>query len=152
MNSKLLAAAVLIYASSGQLPAQQQTTHVGEIIRNSGLYQGKSVAVIGVVGTVKPDTKVFTLIDSKSARNASEAASLILTVVIPEGTKIQLPKPGEEIVVIGQIEGSTKLAANQILTNKGDVKRITNPGSTKRKKHPADNLGRDANPIDNISQ
>lgn len=152
MNSKLLAAAVLIYASSGQLPAQQQTTNVGEIVRNSTLYQGKSVAVIGVVGIVKPDTKVFTLIGSKSARKASEADSRVLTVVIPEGAKFQLPNPGEEIVVIGQIEGSMKLTANQILTNKGEVKRITNPGSAKRKKHPADNLGKDANPSDNISQ
>jgi hypothetical protein len=152
MNSKLLAAAVLIYASSGQLPAQQQTTNVGEIVRNFALYQGKSVTVIGVVGTVKPDAKVFMLIDPKSARNALEAASGVLTVVVPEGTKIQLPNPGEEIVVIGQIEGSMKLTANQILTNRGDVKRITNPGSAKRKKHPADNLGKDANPSDNISQ
>lgn len=96
MNSKLLAAAVLIYASSGQLPAQQQTTHVGEIIRNSGLYQGKSVAVIGVVGTVKPDTKVFTLIDSKSARNASEAASLILMSLYPKGQKSTYLSPAKK--------------------------------------------------------
>jgi hypothetical protein len=152
MNSKLLAAAVLIYASSGQLPAQQQTSDVGQIVRNSGLYRGKGVAVIGIVGTVNPDAKIFTLIDSKSARNASEAASPVLTVVVSEGTKIQLPEPGEKIVVIGQIEGSMKLTANQILTNKGDVKRITNPGSAKRKKHPAGNLGKDANPSGNISQ
>jgi hypothetical protein len=92
------------------------------------------------------------LIDPKSARKALEGASRVLTVVVPEGTKIQLPNPGEEIVVIGQIEGSMKLTANQILTNRGDVKRITNPGSAKRKKHPADNLGKDANPSDNISQ
>jgi hypothetical protein len=152
MNSKLLALAVLIYASSGQLPAQQQTVDVGQIVRNSGLYRGKGVAVIGIVGTVKPDTKVFTLIDSKSVDNASEAASRVLTVAVPEGKKMQLPKPGEEIVVIGQIEGSMRLTANQILTKKGDVERITNPGSAKRKKHPADNLGKDANPSGNISQ
>ena len=152
MNSKLLAVACAIYASSSPLPAQQQTTDVGQIVRNSGLYRGKSVAVIGIVGNVKSDTKVFTLIDSKSARNSSEAASRVLTVIVPEGTQIQLPKPGEEIVVIGQIEGSMKLTANQILTNKGDVKRITNPGSAKRKRHPADNLGKDANPSGNISQ
>jgi hypothetical protein len=152
MNSKLLAVVFAIYASSVPLPAQQQITDVGQIVRNSGLYRGKSVAVIGMVGTVKPETKVFTLIDSKAARDTSEAASRVLTVAIPEGIKIQLPKPGEEIVVIGQIEGSMKLTANQILTNKGDVKRITNPGSAKRKRHPADNLGKDANPSGNISQ
>jgi hypothetical protein len=152
MNSKLLAVALLIYASSVPLLAQQQTTDVGQIVRNSGLYRGKSVAVIGIVGIVKSDTKVFTLIDSKSARNSSEAASRVLTIIVPEGTQLQLPKPGEEIVVIGQIEGSMKLTANQVLTNKGDVKRITNPGSAKRKRHPADNLGKDANPSGNISQ
>jgi cytochrome c-type biogenesis protein CcmE len=152
MNSKLLGAVFAIYASSVPLPAQQQITDVGQIVRNSGLYRGKSVAVIGMVGTVKPETKVFTLIDSKTARDTSEAASRVLTVAIPEGIKIQLPKPGEEIVVIGQIEGSMKLTANQILTKKGDVERITNPGSAKRKKHPADNLGKDANPSGNISQ
>jgi cytochrome c-type biogenesis protein CcmE len=64
---------------------------------------------------------------------------------------MQLPKPGEEIVVIGQIEGSMKLIANQILTKKRDIERITNPGLTKRKKHPADNLGKDANPSGDIS-
>ena len=152
MNATFLSAVLLIHASSVPLLAQQQTANVGQIVRNSGLYRGKSVAVIGIVGTVKPDTKVFTLIDSKSARDPSEAVSRVLTVAIPEGVKIQLPKPGEEIVVIGQIEGSMKLTANQILTKKGDVERITNPGSAKRKKHPADNLGKDANPSGNISQ
>jgi cytochrome c-type biogenesis protein CcmE len=152
MNAKLFGAVLLIHVTSLPLPAQQQTAEVGQIVRNSGLYQGKSVAVSGIVGSVKSDTKVFTLIDSKSSRNASEAASRVLTVAIPEGIKIQLPTPGEEIVVIGQIEGSMKLTAKQILTKKGNVERITNPGSAKRKKHPADNLGKDANPSGNISQ
>jgi cytochrome c-type biogenesis protein CcmE len=149
MNAKLFGAVLLIHVTSLPLPAQQKTADVGQIVRNSGLYQGKSVAVVGIVGTLKSDSKVFTLIDSKSARSASGAASQVLTAAIPEG--MQLPKPGEEIVVIGQVEGPMKLIANQILTKKGDVERITNPGSTKRKKHPADNLGKDANPSGDIS-
>ena len=96
MNSKLLALAVLIYASSGQLPAQQQTAKVGQIVRDSGLYRGKSVAVIGIVGTVKSDTKVFMLIDSRSASSASEAALRVLTVAVPEGTRVQLPKQAKK--------------------------------------------------------
>ena len=125
MNAKLFGAVLLIHVTSLPLLAQQKTADVGRIVRNSGLYQGKSVAVIGIVGTLKSDSKIFTLIDSKSARSASGAASQVLTVAIPEA--MQLPKPGEEIVVIRQIEGSMKLIANQILTKKRDIERITNP-------------------------
>jgi hypothetical protein len=152
MNAKLLGVVLLIQVTSAPLFAQQQTAGVSQIVRNSGVYQGKSVAVIGIVGTVKSDSNVFTLIDSKSAGNAAETNARALTVALSKRSKIQLPKPGEEVVVIGQIEGSMKLTANQILTKKEDVERITNPGSGKRKKHPADNLGKDANPARDISQ
>jgi hypothetical protein len=95
---------------------------------------------------------VFTLVDPKSASNTLGTDSIALTVSIPDGKQMALPKPGEEVVVIGQVEGSAKLIANQILTNKKDVQRVTNPASEKRKKHPADNLGKDAHPGGDISQ
>jgi hypothetical protein len=151
MNARAWGTIAAIAMSLSTVLAQQQVAEVGQVVRNSGLYGGKSVAVRGVVRTVKSDSKVFTLVDPKSASNTLGTDSLALTVSIPDGKQMALPKPGEEVVVIGQVEGSAKLIANQILTNKKDVQRVTNPASEKRKKHPADNLGKDA-PGGDISQ
>jgi hypothetical protein len=128
-----------------------------QILANPDYYQGKVVALHGVVDKVSFEHKTFTMIDLN--RVSSAAGTNVQSVIVTNqgGSQLPIPKTGQEAVVIGQIarqDDATRFTAAQVFTNREEVQQILAEGSIVRRpgKRPGDNLGRDAQPANNLDR
>ena len=155
MKAELLALLTALAIGTSPICAQVkfQVAEVDQILSNPDQYQGKVIALHGIVGTIASEQKAFTLLESTPGKTG-RANLRFVSVAVQSGTQSVLPVPGQEAVIIGQIlraTGSTSFLATQMFTNRADVQQILAEGSIRRasEKRPGDNLGRDAQPVDN---
>jgi hypothetical protein len=144
-----LIAATVIGPSSMSAQSNLQTVEVNQILADPDRYRGQVVALHGVADSVKLEHRTFTIVDVKAGKVAAGTSASSLPASLPDGSRITMPKPGQETIVIGQIEkkdGVTGFLATQVFTNRVDVQQILAHGSIKSGKRPGDNLGRDARP------
>jgi hypothetical protein len=153
MKAKVVTLMALIALSMSPVFAQErfQVAGVDQILTNPDQYRGKIVALHGVIEKVALEQRTFAIVDSKSDRSTRAASAQPLPVNMQGGSQVEIPKPGQETVVIGQIEdkgGVASFIATQVFTNRDEVQQILADGSITRKpgKRPGDNLGRDAQP------
>jgi hypothetical protein len=154
MKAEILAvfATTMIGVSPMSAQAKFQVAEVDQILMNPDLFEGKTIALHGIVGTAALEERTFTVLDSKSSSPGGANARFV-RVTFPERSQMVIPRPGQEIVVIGQIQkrlGGTRSVATQVFTNPADVHQMLAQGSIARKpgRRPGDNLGRDAHPAD----
>jgi cytochrome c-type biogenesis protein CcmE len=153
MKAKVVALMALIALSMSLVFAQEkfQVAEVDQILASPDQYRGKIVALHGVIEKVALEQRTFTVVDSKSDSSTRGASAKPLPVNMQGGSQVDIPKPGQEIVVIGQIEdkgAAANFIATQVFTNRDEVQQILAHGSITPKpgKRPGDNLGRDAQP------
>jgi hypothetical protein len=153
MKAELLSLFTAIAFSTSPVLAQSklQIVDVGQVLTNPDQYRGKIVALHGIVEKVALEQKTFTVVDSKLSSGTGGTNAHSLSATIQGGSQVDIPKPGQEAVAIGQIEnksGVANFSATQVFTNKDEVRQILTQGSIRRKpgKRPGDNLGRDAQP------
>jgi hypothetical protein len=140
---------------AGSLFAQEKPQLAGfqSLITNPDLYQGRTVALHGIVGKPSPNQKTFTIIDLKTGSGVQEPPGLSLTATIRQGSEIVMPENGQEAIVIGTIEKQDdviSIKVTDVITNKDAVRQFLRPIA--KKPRPGDDLGRDAQPSDHISQ
>jgi hypothetical protein len=152
----LLTGLLIVGLVAGILPMSAQSkfqvVEVDQILADPHQYDAHIVALHGIAGTVALAGRTFTVLDSKSSAAGGTNARFI-RVTFPEKSRIVMPIPGQEIIVIGQILGRldlTRSVASQVFTNPADVRQILAQGSITRSpgKRPGDNLGRDAHQAD----
>jgi hypothetical protein len=124
---------------------------VDQVLTNPDQYRGKIVALHGIVEKVALEQKTFTIVDSKSSSGTRGTNTQSLPATMQGGSQVDIPKPGQEAVAIGQVgdkDGVANFSATQVFTNQDEVRQILTQGSISRKpgKRPGDNLGRDAQP------
>jgi hypothetical protein len=129
----------------------------GQILANPDYYQGKVVGLHGVIDKVSIEHKTFTISDLKGAITAAGTNAPSLIVTNQGESQVAIPKTGQEAVVIGQIGsqgGVTSFAATEVFTNSDEMRQILAKGSIVRQpgKRPGDNLGRDAQPANNLDR
>lgn len=151
-KTELLALLGALAVSASPLSGQVkfQIVEIGQILTSPDQFQGKVIALHGTIGTVSADQKTFTVLGT----GAPAANAQSVSVSLPRGSQPDLPIPGRETVVMGQIgktTGGIGFIAAQVFTNRADVQRILTQGSIIRPpgKRPGDNLGRDAQRADN---
>ena len=154
MKAEILAvvATALISVSPMSAQAKFQVAEVDQILTNPDQYEGKTVALHGIVGTAALEERTFTILDSKSS-SAGGANTRFLRIAFPEKGRMTMPTPGQETIVIGQIvkrRSGTNVLATQVFANRADIRQILAEGSLVRSpgRRPGDNLGRDAHPAD----
>jgi hypothetical protein len=145
-------AATIIGTSPMSGQSKFQVAEVDQILTNPDHYEGKTMALHGIVGTAALEGRTFTLLDSKSSSPGGTNTRFV-RITFPDRGPITIPAAGQETIVIGQIvkrRDGTNLLATQVFTNRADIQQILAEGSTVRKpgKRPGDNLGRDAHPVD----
>ncbi len=153
MKAELLGLFTAIAFSTSPMLAQSklQVVDVDQVLTNPDQYRGKIVALHGIVEKVALEQKTFTVIDSKSGSGTHGTNAQSLPATMQGGSQVDIPKPGQEAVAIGQVgskDGAANFSATQVFTNQDEVRQILTQGSISRKsgKRPGDNLGRDAQP------
>jgi hypothetical protein len=145
-------AAAMISVSPLSAQAKFQVAEVDQILTNSDQYEGKIIALHGIVGTADLEERTFTVLDSKSS-SAEGTHARFVRITFPKRGQMVMPATGQETIVIGQIvkrRDETSLLATQVFTNRADIRQILAEGSITQRpgKRPGDNLGRDAHPSD----
>jgi len=104
MNAKMgiLLTAVCLMTTAIFAQEKLQIAGPGQILANPDYYQGKVVALHGVIDKVSLEHRTFTIIDLKGASAASTNERSVI-VTNEGGSQPALPKTGQEAVVIGQI-------------------------------------------------
>jgi hypothetical protein len=147
-----LVAAAMISVDPMSAQTKFQVAEVDQILTNPDQYEGKIMALHGIVGTTALEERTFTVLDSKSG-SAGGTNARFVRITFPERGQMTMPTPGQETIIIGQIlkrRGGTNLLATQLFTNRADIQQILAEGSIVRRsgKRPGNNLGRDAHPVD----
>lgn len=159
MNAKIgiLFAAVGLMTSTIFAQEKLQVVEPEQILTNPDHYQGKVVALHGVIDQVSSEHRTFTIIDLKGPSSATGTNVRSLIVTNQGASQIAIPKTGQEAVVFCQIEkqnGVTNFTATQLFTSQDEVQQILAKGSIVRRhgKRPGDNLGHDAQPARDIDR
>jgi hypothetical protein len=129
-----LVAAAMISLSPTFAQAKFQVAEVDQILTNRDQYDGQTVALHGVVGTAYLQDRKFTVIDFKSS-TAGGPNVRFGRIIFPEQSRMTMPRPGQETIVIGQIvkkRTGTNLLATQVFTNRADIQQILAEGSIVR--------------------
>src|ERR1700676_5072015 len=105
MKAKVVTLMALIALSMSPVFAQErfQVAGVDQILTNPDQYRGKIVALHGVIEKVALEQRTFAIVDSKSDRSTRGASAQPLPVNMQGGSQVEIPKPGQETVVISQI-------------------------------------------------
>jgi len=148
---------LLVSISSVFAQAKFQIAEVDQILNNPDQYQGKVIALHGVIDRVSVEQRTFTIVNLNRGSSAAGTNARSLIVTNRGGSQLAIPKIGQEVVVIGQIgsqDGVTNFMATQVFTNRDEVRQIVADGSIVRRngKRPGDNLGRDAQPSNNLDR
>jgi hypothetical protein len=151
MKVELLSLFTAIAFGTSPMLAQSklQIVDVDQVLTNPDQYRGKIVALHGIIERVALEQKTFTVIDSKSSSGTGGTNAQSLPATMQGGSQVDIPKPGQEAVAIGQVgnkNGVVNFLATQVFTNKDEVRQILTQSSRKPGKRPGDNLGRDVRP------
>ena len=159
MKAELLSLFTTIAFSANPMLAQSklQVVDVNQELTNPDQYGGRIVALHGIVEKVALEQRTFTVVDSRSSGGTRGTTTQSLPATMQGRSQVDIPKPGQEAVAIGQIgnkNGFANFTATQVFTNKADIQQILAQGTISRRpgKRPGDNLGRDAQPSRDTSQ
>ena len=159
MNSKIRILFTTVFLMTTAVFAQErlQVAAPGQIIANPDMYEGKVIALHGVIDKISLEHGTFTIIDLNTPSSAASTNARSVIVTNQGGTQLTILKTGQEAVLIGQIgsqNGLSSFTATRVFTNNDEVRRILADGSIVRRtgKRPGDNLGRDAQPSNNLDR
>ena len=124
MKAELMMLLAMIAVCTSPLSAKEKfpVAEVDQILTNPDQYEGKIMALHGIVGTAALKERTFTVLDSKSS-SAGGTRARFVRITFPERGQMVMPTTGQETIVIGQIEkkrGGISLLATQVFTNRAD--------------------------------
>ena len=127
----LLAAAGL-FASPLFAQEKPQLVTFEQLLTSPDQYQAKTVALHGTVARVSAERKMFTMVDTSEAACADGCNAPTVMAALQAKGPIALPKPGQEAVVVGQIDqknGRPILEVTQVVTSPDQMKQLQSQAS-----------------------
>jgi hypothetical protein len=128
MKTELVMFLAVIAVCTSPISAQAKfpVAEVDQILTNPNQYNGTILALHGIASTVALASRTFTVVDAKSS-NAGGTSARFVRVTFPDKSRIVMPAPGQEVVVVGKIVNRLSIirsVALQVFTNPSDIRHI----------------------------
>jgi hypothetical protein len=138
MKAELVTLLAMLAVCTSPISAQAKfpVAEVDQILTNPNQYDGTILALHGIAGTVGLESS-----------DAGGTSARFVRVTFPEKSRMVMPAPGQEVVVIGKIVnrlGTIRSVALQVFTSPADIRQILAQDSKTRssEKRPGDIPGR----------